>query len=304
MVPSKRIGFSMVELLVVMAIIGILVAILLPAVQAAREAARRTKCRNNLKQIGLAVSNYNDLYSCFPPGWIGVTNEQPDANGLNGLGWSACCLPMIEEYAAAKAINPKVSVTNSANAKLQTLNVEVFRCPSDTSPSTSFSVKLQPPNVNPDLPVNFAVTNYIGSFGSTDYHPCAANAVGTSCPGNGIFYLNSSVRVADVRDGMSNTMLAGERHSNPALPTPIYGTWLGAPPGGVEAIGRVLGASDYTPNDPGNHFEAYSSYHANGAHVVLCDGSVQFIADSVSIKLFMGLATINKHDDPVVFVPQ
>jgi prepilin-type N-terminal cleavage/methylation domain-containing protein/prepilin-type processing-associated H-X9-DG protein len=304
MAPSKRNGFSLVELLVAIAIIGILVAIILPAVQSAREAARRTKCRNNLKQIGLALNQYHETYLCFPPGWIGVTNHQVDANGPSGLAWGAFCLPTIEEYAAAKAIKPKVSITNSANAILQTFKVEIFRCPSDISPADTFSVALQPPNVNPDLPKNFAVTNYIGSFGSTDYHPCATNAVGVPCPGNGVFYLNSSVRAADIRDGLSNTMLAGERHSNPSLPTPIYGTWMGAPPGGVEAIGRILGAADYGPNDPANHFEAYSSFHPGGVNIVLCDGGVQFINDSVDMNLFMGLATINKRDNNVVFVPQ
>jgi prepilin-type N-terminal cleavage/methylation domain-containing protein/prepilin-type processing-associated H-X9-DG protein len=304
MAPSKRNAFTMVELLVAMAIIAVLVAIILPAVQSVREGARRTKCRNNLKQIGLALDQYLETYQCYPPGWIGVTDGQVDANGQNGLSWGAFCLPTIEQYAAAKAIKPKVSVTNSANAILQTFNVEIFRCPSDISPSTTFSVALQSPNVNPDLPENFAIANYIGSFGSTDYHPCATNAIGVPCPGNGVFYLNSSVRASDIRDGLTNTMLAGERHSNPILPTPIYGTWIGAPPGGVQAIGRVLGASDYAPNDPANHFEAYSSYHPGGANVVLCDGSVQFISQSVDIQLFMGLATINQHDNTLVFVPQ
>ncbi|HEX4073366.1 MAG TPA: DUF1559 domain-containing protein, partial [Planctomycetaceae bacterium] len=139
---------------------------------------------------------------------------------------------------------------------------------------------------------------------STDYHPCASNPVGTPCVGNGMFYLNSWIRDANIRDGNSNTMLAGERRSNPSVSPAIYGTWIGAPPGGVESIGRVLGVADYAPNDPFNHFEAYSSNHPGGAQVLLCDGSVQFIASSVDIQLFMGLATINKHDNAIVFVPQ
>ena len=158
--------------------------------------------------------------------------------------------------------------------------------------------------MNADLPKSFAIANYVGSFGSTDFHPCASNPVGTPCLGNGMFYLNSWVRDANITDGNSNTMLAGERRSNSSVSPPIYATWIGAPPGGVESIGRVLGAADYTPNDPANHFEAYSSNHPGGAQIVLCDGSVQFIADSVDLKLFSGLATINKHDNAIVFVPQ
>src|SRR5215467_2749714 len=132
MAPSKRYAFSLVELLVSMAVIGILVASLFPAVQSAREAARRTKCRNNLKQIGIAVANYNSTYQCYPPGWIGVTGGQIDVNGNSGIAWGAFLLPTIEEYAAAKKLNYKVSVTNSANAVLQVFEAEVFRCPSDT----------------------------------------------------------------------------------------------------------------------------------------------------------------------------
>jgi prepilin-type N-terminal cleavage/methylation domain-containing protein/prepilin-type processing-associated H-X9-DG protein len=304
MAPSRRYAFSLVELLVAMAVIGILVAILIPAVQAAREAARRTQCRNNLKQIGIAVANYNSTYQCYPPGWIGVTNGEPDANGLSGISWGSFSLATMEQYAANKKLNYKVSVTNSANATLQTYNIEVFRCPSDIAPSTTFSVAVQAPQVNPDLPKNFAIANYIGSFGSTDYHPCASNPPGTPCVGNGMFYLNSWIRDANIRDGLSNTMLAGERRSNPSVSPPIYGTWIGVPPGGVEAIGRVLGASDYAPNDPANHFEAYSSYHPGGAHVLLCDGSVQFINENVDIQLFMALATISQHDNTLVFAPQ
>jgi prepilin-type N-terminal cleavage/methylation domain-containing protein/prepilin-type processing-associated H-X9-DG protein len=400
MAPSKRNAFTMVELLVAMAIIAVLVAILLPAVQSAREGARRTQCRNNLKQIGLALEQYLDTFQCYPPGWIGVSFDAnptppivtpqnvPNAVGASGLGWGAFCLPTIEQYAAAKAIKPKVSVTNSANAILQTFSVEIFRCPSDIAPSTIFPVALQPqyagfagfdnpdfydPNTGKPIQVNFAVTNYIGSFGSTDYHTSIevtdphgnitfTTSLPLPCVGNGVFYLNSSVRPANIKDGLSNTMLVGERRSNnvttpwaattayglgasvvpshpsglafvcstagksgggePAWPpiagdtvadgtvvwtavsNPIYGTWIGAPPGGVESIGRVVGAAVHAPNDPLNGFAGYSSFHPGGANVLLCDGSVQFINENVDIKLFMGLATINQQDNALVFVPQ
>ena len=119
-----------------------------------------------------------------------------------------------------------------------------------------------------------------------------------------VFYLNSYIQEANIRDGYTNTMLAGERRSNPSVSPAIYGTWIGAPPGGVESIGRVLGAADYAPNDPFNHFEAYSSFHPGGAHASLMRRERAVHQRSVDIQLFMGLATINKHDNAIVFVPR
>jgi len=296
----KRRGFTLVELLVVMAIIAILAAILLPAVQAAREAARRTQCRNNLKQIGVALHNYHDTYNMFPPGWIGVTNSQMDANGGSGIGWAACILPSMEQYAVSLKINGKVFITDPGEKTIAVFKVPNYRCPSDVAPDT-YTVALQPPNTNPNLPEDFAVTNYIGSFGSTDYHPCLSNPVGTGCPGDGVFYLNSRTAIGDIRDGTTYTMIVGERRSNKTVTPPIYSTWIGAPPGGVQSIGLILGATDFPPNDPANHYEAYSSYHPGGALILLADGSVQFVNENINPTLFIGLATIHKRDDSPVF---
>ena len=103
-------GFTLVELLVVIAIIAVLIALLLPAVQQAREAARRTQCKNNLKQIGLALHNYHDNYNALPPGWIGVTNGGPDIYGLNGWGWASRILPQIDQSPLYNQLNFLVKI--------------------------------------------------------------------------------------------------------------------------------------------------------------------------------------------------
>jgi prepilin-type N-terminal cleavage/methylation domain-containing protein len=302
MAANRRTGFTLIELLVVMAIIAILVAILLPAVQAAREAARRTQCRNNLKQIGIALHNYHDAHKLFPPGWIGVTNGQLDVNGKSGLAWGAMCLPMLEQYAASLKLDFKLSITDPANEQVRELKLAIFRCPSDNGPDL-WKVELEPPKVNPDLPVDIANANYVGSFGSTNLHECESKAIGENCVGDGLFSLNSHTSIANIQDGTTHTMIVGERRSDVSLTPPRYATWVGAPPGGVEAIARVLGCSNHPPNDPSNHFEDYSSWHPGGVQVLLGDGSVQFIADQVDARLFIGLATLRKQDDAPVFLP-
>jgi prepilin-type N-terminal cleavage/methylation domain-containing protein/prepilin-type processing-associated H-X9-DG protein len=306
----RQAGFTLIELLVVIAIIGVLAAILLPAVQAAREASRRTQCRNNLHQIGIAMHNYHDTYQLFPPGWIGVTDAQQDVNGGSGLAWSSLILPQIEQTAAgfmskekngkAPPLNPNVGISDPTDSTLQPYVIPLYRCPSDVGPET-VSVAVNPPHTNPNLPVTFATSNYIASFGSTDYHPCYTNAVGVACPGNGVFFLNSRTSVANVRDGTTYTMMVGERRTNMTTSPPIQGMWFGAPPGGVESVGRVLGSTDQPPDDPAQHFEAYSSMHGNGVNLLLCDGSVQFVIDSVNPQLWQALATIAKQDDTLTF---
>ncbi len=309
MTRDKQRGFTLIELLVVIAIIGVLAALLLPAVQAAREAARRTQCRNNLHQIGIAMHNYHDAFLMFPPGWIGVTNLQLNVNGGSGLAWSSLILPQIEQTAAAfqssvggKAppLNPKLPITDPADVVLQPYVIPLYRCPSDPGPGT-VSVDLQPAKTNPNLPMTFATSNYIASFGSADYHTCSANVVGVDCPGNGVFFLNSRTTIGDVRDGTTYTMMVGERRSNLTTNPQILGMWLGAPPNGVESMGRVLGASDQLPNDTGQHFQAYSSAHSGFVNVLLCDGSVQAVADGVNLALWQGTATIHKQDDSLTF---
>src|SRR4051812_46688665 len=127
-------GFTLVELLVVIAIIALLVALLLPAVQQAREAARRTQCRNNLKQVGLALHNYHDTNSTLPPGWVGVTSGQSDVNGINGWSWAARVLPQLDQSPLFNSINFNFQVGAASNLVPRTTGLAVYRCASDILP--------------------------------------------------------------------------------------------------------------------------------------------------------------------------
>ena len=123
----NRRGFTLIELLVVIAIIAILIALLLPAVQQAREAARRSQCSNNLKQIGIALHSYHETARCLPPGWIGVSGGVPSANGPNGWGWASHLLPQLEQTPLHRKINFNATVDHASNALIRDQALPAFR---------------------------------------------------------------------------------------------------------------------------------------------------------------------------------
>ncbi|OYW13961.1 MAG: hypothetical protein B7Z55_16195, partial [Planctomycetales bacterium 12-60-4] len=151
---SHRRGFTLIELLVVIAIIAILIALLLPAVQQAREAARRSQCVNNLKQLGLAIHNYHDNFNAFPPGWIGVTNRTPDTEGNSGFAWGAHLLPQLDQSPLYGRLNFNRECYDPAfNAVAMSTVLPAFRCPSDPSQDTwMIGEEANPSNILATLP--------------------------------------------------------------------------------------------------------------------------------------------------------
>ena len=250
---SKRSGFTLIELLVVIAIIAVLVAILLPAVQQAREAARRTQCKNNLKQIGLGLFNYEETHGTFPPAFMGQRGYQASApagyynlvriNGLANDGpatsfgnwnWSAFILPFIDQAGAYETLNPGESNASQLYTQWGTDPINVFRtpiqefrCPSDVGQELNeHPIRL----ISAGWPTGYAFQNPGGNWIST---ATAANAEGRVAKMNyvvanngsnsprtdgnvaiGMFWENSYAKLSDMQDGPSNVILAGERVTN------------------------------------------------------------------------------------------
>ena len=289
-----RKAFTLVELLVVIAIIGILIALLLPAVQAAREAARRSSCTNNMKQIGLGLHMYHDTFKKLPAGWRGYDPSTGQANwfGLPGWAWSASILPYMEQAAVYDGlVHFERSITDPVNDEVRVAEIATFRCPSDTGDKTFELTDGGPSVASVSFPVEMATGNYIGVFGTVDFHhvcnPSSTDYNG--CVGNGSFVLNRQFRFADFRDGLSNTLIVGERSSKLAP-----STWIGVVTGGQHGVARVAGVASYPPNSedtPAHYFHNFSSSHPAGTNFLSGDGSVRLIAETIDEDTFHALTT-------------
>ena len=290
---SRR-GFTLIELLVVIAIIAILVALLLPAVQQAREAARRSSCKNNLKQIGLALHNYHDTFGVFPPGWVGGNatghftgaGEDLDYTGFtNGFGWGAMLLPALEAGNLYDRFDFRIRTSLAPNAALLNNVLTVFQCPSDPKPDT-FVLTDEDTNT-----FTMGTANYMGVFGTDELHDCEVSSSTTSwqCRGNGILFHNSKIGFRDITDGTSNTIVVGERTTFVDDDGPFYGVWSGLIPNSEHALERFLGHAEHGPNY-GEHAGDFGSSHKGGAQFVLGDGSVRFISENINETTFQRLA--------------
>ena len=304
---NVRSGFTLIELLVVIAIIGVLVGLLLPAVQQAREAARRSACSNNMKQQGLAVHNYADVNpEKFPVGWVGEY-EMGEWHGDEGEGhgFASRMLPFIEQNNVYKTIDFGAQVSAASNATARTTVISTFLCPSDSygagdvfSPGEegAGSNDEETPDATPGS-TQYSRSNYPGCFGSEHMAGHDHGGGGGGDPGlepgegNGIFLAGGSngenaVSFRDVRDGLSKTIMIGERDSR-------FGgsLWIGRGDGLEAMMSRVVGVGEHVFNSGDPHFEDFFSSHPGGVSFVFADGHVAFLSNGMSEALFQSLAT-------------
>lgn len=315
-------GFTLIELLVVIAIIAILIALLLPAVQQAREAARRTQCKNNLKQIGLALHNYHDVYLLFPfGGSVGGDIVALGNTGNNGFGWRAFILPYIDQaplFNKLSLYDPTSAGSSNATWKSypeHLIGIPGYVCPSETvervtsgAPGWTYS------------PDTASLSSYWGCSGAAAVYPtvafgCGRCTDGTSpsvnckCTditadwasgwhhasavtggGSGMFSLRAtSVSMRSVTDGTSNTIFVGEaKRGRDASGNqyPVVFQWMD--PWAMISTVNGINSPGYNTNYA-NH--CFGSYHVGGAHFLLVDGTVRFISDNVSLFNFTYLGT-------------
>ncbi len=282
-------GFTLVELLVVIAIIGILIALLLPAVQAAREAARRSQCSNNLKQLGLALQNYHDTFKSFPPAWVISRGGAATPNDYPHWGWGALLLPFIEQQAMHDGLNVGPShVIDAASvpatlALLQT-PLSGYRCPSDTGPE--LNVGRAQSGIEP------ATSNYVGAMRSYSGNVTVPHNNNENRE-RGIFVENKGTKIRDILDGTSNTISVGERRwqfkaTNGSQRQARAALIIGVRrrnnnPGWHRGDQIGIGRTRLNFNAPNNSRarRGFSSKHPGGSQFAFADGSSHFISETI-----------------------
>ncbi|NLF73737.1 MAG: DUF1559 domain-containing protein [Candidatus Anammoximicrobium sp.] len=309
-------GFTLVELLVVIAIIGILVALLLPAIQAAREAARRSQCSNNLKQLGLGLHNYHDTHAWFPPGVL-ANNLNSGTTPPTNMSWMPMLLPFIEQSALHDQLLPYMVTRASSSFPSALMNsvIPCLMCPSDSAgPKTGIlHGEGTPPDGSPPDNNDGFSGNYLLCHGSqlvTQNNSPATTGAAFGHTMNGMFYYKSRIRMASVVDGTANTVMGAEIITVPELTT-SHRDWRGRYYR-AEHLSSIF--STYQP--PNTTLSDYCrtcqapalreapcfastdlqylfarSYHPGGVQAVLADASVRFIPNSIDTYVWRALGT-------------
>ena len=268
--PFRRRAFTLVELLVVIAIIGILVGLLLPAVQAAREAARRCQCSNNVGQLILAVHNHEFSFERFPSGTINAKGPIRSEPIGQHISWIVQILPFLEQRATFRGIDQSLGAYAVENVQARSQVVRTLHCPSQNVASVD----------------DVAQTTYAGC-----HHDVEAPI---DVDNNGVFFLNSRVRFDDIDDGSSNTIFIGEVADTDSL------GWMSGTRATLRNTGSIAGrttrngAIPITPNNSLLLVGGFSSSHTGGANFAFGDGSIRFLSQSISPALFQKFG--NRHD--------
>ena len=255
-VRLAKMGFTLVEILVVISIIGILIGILLPAVQSAREAARRMQCQNRLHQIGIGLHNYHAAFKRFPPGGIEV---RPEVGGGKQFAWSAFLLPFIEASSVYEQINFDYPFDHDINRDAAATEIETFLCPSTPRSSATSQGR--------------GATDYGGIYGE--------RITSTNDPPRGFFIHDTALRFRDCTDGTSRTIAVGEDAAF------RDGQWINA---------WNLFDQAFSINRAPKFENDLRSFHPQGVNTLFADGSVTFLNENLDIEVLAALCTRNGHE--------
>jgi len=315
-------GFTLIELLVVIAIIAILIALLLPAVQQSREAARRSQCKNNLKQIALATHNFHDTHSKFPR-----AVHRPEFGGKANACHNSAFVPVLpyleqaqiaqqyvedEPYAyevgeeftwntldsAGNTVTAGTRTATGTNKTLATIKLNVFRCPSMTEPSSTVTQS------GVTVPRFLAVSSYLANLGNRGINGSAVKTTSTQdSTTDGLFNIYTQSSMRDVTDGLSNTFMFGEgsyHFTTDAAGTVVSEngpTWVS----GLFGYSNGLVSQEFNtkssvtpsglPSDVKYGAQAFRSEHTGGGHFALGDGAVRFVSENIDRNLYRSLGT-------------
>ncbi len=295
-----RSGFTLIELLVVIAIIAVLIALLTPAVQAAREAARRSQCVNNIMQIGIALKNYESAFEALPAGVSNPTGPIKNTPTTYGFGWIPQILPYLDQRATHRNLNFQVGVYEPANSTTRSVLMNVLLCPSASGPTRMDPVDGQTLSAN--MP---GLTNYAAFYSDSE--------VPIDTKNNGVFYLNSRTRFEDLEDGSSQTLFVGEKFTSVdelgwasgSMATLRNAGWLingklitpsmvaGSLGGNNGSTGPPVGQGPAAEQVGG-----FLSRHPGGANFGFGDGSVRFLKNTISPSVYARLA--NRSDGNLI----
>jgi prepilin-type processing-associated H-X9-DG protein/prepilin-type N-terminal cleavage/methylation domain-containing protein len=283
-----RCAFTVIELLVAIAIFGALIGLLLPALMATRESARRQQCANNLREIGAAIQRHHDTVRELPEAW------KSTADGISGYGWAVALLPYLERSDLSKCIDSTAPLTAPQNDVPRQTDLPMMRCPSDISEPT-FELHVETPISNRGLNtsgmpagpgsdnsllVELPTANYVGVFGTLE-----ADQSFPAPMGDGPIVSNRRVRLIDLERGQNHTLLVGERTT-----AMVPSTWLGVHFHGEDAACRLVGSAITNPNCDFCDECEFASRHSGGSNFVWADGHVSLVANDIGTAEYQRLS--------------